>query len=114
MDEIIHLYDQHLTTPFPNRRGDEILGVDLVLVDGDAAGLVDKYIRSRGQLSADDIRILNHCYSDLKTVVKELSGADKQYFARLQNIVGLMLEKPKDEDPATEKKDLPRNGKRIS
>jgi len=104
MEEIIHLYDQHLATPFPNRRGDEILGVDLVLVDSDTAGLIDKYIGSRGQLSADDIRILKHCYSDLKTVVKELSGADRQYFARLQNIGGLMLEKIEDEDPATDKK----------
>ncbi len=44
MEEIIHLYDQHLTAPFPNRRGDEILGVDLVLLDSDTAGLIDKYI----------------------------------------------------------------------
>lgn len=69
MEEIIHLYDQHLTAPFPNRRGVEILGVDLVLVDSDTAGLVDKYIRSRGHLSADDIRILNHCYSDLRQLL---------------------------------------------
>ena len=88
MEEIIHLYDQHLTTPFPDRRGEAISGVDLVLIDSDTAGLVDKYIRSRGHLGAADIRILNHCYPDLKTVVKELSGDDHQYFARLQNIVG--------------------------
>ena len=58
MEDIIQLYDQHLKTPFPDRSGDEILGVDLVLVDGDTAGLVDKYIRSRGHLGADAIRIL--------------------------------------------------------
>ena len=93
MDEIIQLYDQHLKTPFPDRRGDEISGVDLVLVDSYTAGLVDKYIHSRGNLGADDIRILNRCYSDLETVVKALSGEDRQYLARLQNIVGLILEK---------------------
>lgn len=103
MEEIIRLYDQHLTTPFPDRRsGETILGVDLVLVDSDTAGLADKYIHSRGNLGADDIRILNRCYSDLETVVKELSGEDRQYFARLQNIVGLILERIKDEDPATD------------
>lgn len=60
MEEIIRLYDQHLTTPFPDRRGSEtILGVDLVLVDSDTAGLVDKYMHTRGNLGADDIRILN-------------------------------------------------------
>jgi predicted ribosome quality control (RQC) complex YloA/Tae2 family protein len=47
-------------------------------------------------LSSDDNRILNHCYSDLKKVVKELSGADRQYFARLQNIAGLIIEKLKE------------------
>lgn len=104
MDEIIQLYDQHLKSPFPTGRGDEISGVDLVLVDSYTAGLVDKYIHSRGNLGADDIRILNRCYSDLKTVVKELGGEDRQYFARLQNIVGLMLERMKGQDPATDEK----------
>jgi hypothetical protein len=96
MDEIVELYNEHLTTPFPDRRGDEILGIDLVLIDSDTAGLISTYIGSRGQLSGDNIRILNHCYSDLKTIVKELSGADRQYFARLQNIAGLIIERLKD------------------
>jgi hypothetical protein len=95
MDDIAKLYNEHLTTSFPNRRGDEIVGIDLVLIDSNTAGLISSYINSRGHLSADDRRILNHCYSDLKTVVKELSGADKQYFDRLQNIAGLVIEKLK-------------------
>jgi hypothetical protein len=96
MDEIVKLYNEHLTTPFPDRRGDEILGIDLVSIDSDTAGLISTYIGSRGQLSGDNIRILNHCYSDLKTIVKELRGADRQYFARLQNIAGLIIERLKD------------------
>jgi len=96
MDEIVKLYNEHLTTSFPDRRGDEILGIDLVLIDSDTAGLISKYIGSRGQLSSNDISLLHHCYSDLKTVVKELNGADRQYFARLQNIAGLIIEKLKD------------------
>jgi hypothetical protein len=92
MDEIINLYNEHLTAPFPDRRGEEILGIDLVLLDSDTAGLISKYIGSRGQLTDDDFRILSHCYSDLKTVVKELNGADRQYFSRLQNIAGLLIE----------------------
>jgi hypothetical protein len=96
MDEIVKLYNEHLTTPFPDKRGDEIFGIDLVLIDSDTAGLISTYIGSRGQLSGDNIRILNHCYSDLKTIVKELSGTDRQYFARLQNIAGLIIERLKD------------------
>src|SRR5687767_8409811 len=90
MDEIAKLYNEHLTTPFPDRRGDEVLGIDLVLVDSNTAGLITKYIATRGQLSSDDLRILNHCYSDLKTIVRESNGVDRQYFARLQNIAGLI------------------------
>jgi hypothetical protein len=93
MDEIVKLYNEHSETPFPDRRGDEILGIDLVLIDSDTAGLISTYIGYRGRLSGDKIRILHHCYSDLKLVVKELNGADRQYFARLQNIAGLIIER---------------------
>ena len=103
MDDIVKLYNDHLTTSFPDSRGDEIMGIDLVLIDSDTAGLISKYIGSRGQLSGDDKRILNHCYSDLKAVVKELSGADRQYFARLQNIAGLIIEKLKNGRTTTDK-----------
>jgi hypothetical protein len=103
MDEIVKLYNEHLTTSFPDRRGDEIMGIDLVLIDSDTAGLITTYIGSRGQLSGDNLRILNHCYSDLKTVVKELSGTDRQYFARLQNIAGLIIEKLNGRRPTTDK-----------
>jgi hypothetical protein len=102
MDEITKLYNEHLTTPFPGKRGEEIMGVDLVLTDSDTAGLISKYIATRGQLSADDLRILSHCYSDLKTIVKELNGADRQYFARLQNISGLVIEKLNGKPKTTE------------
>jgi hypothetical protein len=84
-----------MKTSFPDRRGDEVMGIDLVLIDSDTAGLISKYIGSYGQLSTDDKKILNHCYSDLKTVIKELVGSDRQYFARLQDIAGLIIEKSK-------------------
>ena len=42
MDEIVKLYNEHLGTPFPDRRGDEILGIDLVSIDSDTAGLISK------------------------------------------------------------------------
>lgn len=103
MNEIVKLFNEHLKTPFPDRRGDEILGVDLVLVDGDTAGLITKYISSRGHLNTDDIRILNHCNAALRIVVKELHGADRQYFARLQNIAERVVEKLKDTRTTTDK-----------
>ena len=107
MDEIVKLYNEHLTTSFPDRRGDEILGIDLVLIDTDTAGLITKFISYRGQLSTEDIRILHHCHSDLSRVVKELSGADRQYFARLQNIAGLIIENLKGRHLTTDNKFKP-------
>lgn len=92
MDDIVKLYNEHLTTSFPDRGGDEVLGIDLLELDSDTAGLISKYIGSRGQLSTNDFRILNHCFSDLKVIVKELNDADGQYFAQLQNIAGFIIE----------------------
>jgi hypothetical protein len=105
MDDIKKLYDEHLRAPFPpDLAGEEILGVELVLVDADTAGLTDKYISDRGQLTVDDFRILSHCYSDLKVIAKELKGTDRQYFARLQNIAGLIIENIKNENVTRDKK----------
>jgi hypothetical protein len=92
MDEIKKIYDEHLRTSFPDLRGEEIHGIDLVLIDSDTAGLISKYLSHRGQLTEDDFRIINYCYSELKLVVKELDGINRQYFARLQNIAGLIID----------------------
>ena len=104
MDEIVKLYNEHLTTSFPDRRGEEVMGIDLVLIDSDTGGLISTYIGSRGKLHGNDYKILKHCYSDLKTVVNELTGGDRQYFARLQNIAGLIIAKIQNGHTATDKK----------
>jgi hypothetical protein len=95
MDEITQMWDQHMATPFPEgREGDEVLGVDLVLTDTYTAGVITKFIGSRGRnVTHDDIRILKECYSDLTTVVTELSAHDAIYFARLRDIAGLILDR---------------------
>ena len=80
------------------------MGIDLVLIDSDTAGLIVKYIGSRGLISGNDYKILKHCYSDLKTVVLELSGSDRQYFAQLQNIAGLIIENIRGRHTTTDKK----------
>ena len=104
MDEIVKLFNEHLTTSFPDRRGDEVMGIDLVLIDTDTAGLISKYIGSRGQLSSDDYKNLKHCYSDLRIVVKELDGVGRQYFSRLQNISEQIIEQIKSRHATIDKK----------
>lgn len=48
MDDIRELYNKYLNVSFPNRRGDEIMGIDLVLIDSDTPGLINKYIHLVG------------------------------------------------------------------
>lgn len=85
-------------------RGEEIFGIDLVLIDSDTAGLISKYIDTRGHLTNYDFRLLNHCYSDLKIVVKELKGEDRQYFDRLQKMAGQIIATAKDKNITTDGK----------
>lgn len=94
MDDIKKLYNEHLRASFPpGIGGEEIQGIDLALTDMYTAGLIDKYISRRGQLTPDDFKILNHCYSDLKVIVKELKGTNRKYFARLHDIARLVIKK---------------------
>ena len=44
MDDIRKLDNKYLNACFPNRRVDEIMGIDLVLIDSDTSGLMNKYI----------------------------------------------------------------------
>ena len=93
MDNIKELYGEHVKSPFPDLRGEEVHGIDLVMADADTAGLIQKYISNRGRLSETDLHILIACHSDLKVIVQELTGADRQYFARLQNVAAQIIEK---------------------
>lgn len=92
MKAIQKLYNEHLNTPFPDLRGEEIDGIDLVMLDSDIAGLVQTFFAHRGQLNGDDFKILNHCYSDLKIVVRELENKHRLYFSNLLNIVEQIIE----------------------
>jgi len=92
MDRIKGLYKAHLNTPFPDLKGEEISGIDLVLIDSDTAGLISKYIGSRGHLVDNDWQILKVCNSDLQTVIKELNDTDRPYFIQLKNIVEQIID----------------------
>jgi hypothetical protein len=92
MEEIQKLYNQHLNNSFPDLRGEEINGIDLVLIDSDSAGLVQKFFANKGRLNEEEIRTLTHCYNDLKVVVRELEAKSRLYFSNLLNIVGQVIE----------------------
>ena len=86
-DIITKKYEEFIELPFPqNLKGEEISGIDLILLDNDFAALTDKFISFKGHLKIKDIEILKRCLIDLETVIKELSGLDKQYFETSLNI----------------------------
>ncbi len=74
MDNIKYKYDEFLKLPFPE---------DL---------RIGKCIGNKGHLTQSDFKILKKCFTDLKTVVKELKGNNKTYFGLLLNIVHQTVE----------------------
>lgn len=87
MTNIKTLYADFLKIPFPdNLSGEEINGVDLVLLDSDTAGLIDKFIRHDSQLDTNGFYILRQCCIELELVEKEVQGQQKEYFMTLLNI----------------------------
>ena len=93
MIDIASLYNELIKIPFPdNLNGQEIIGIDLVLLDSDTAGLIDKFVSYKGQLNRKDFDILQQCYNDLRIVVRELKGLDRQYFATWLNITNRTID----------------------
>lgn len=87
MDNIKDKYDGFLKLPFPDDlKGEAVLGVELILLDSDSAGLIDKFISNKGHLNQSDFEKLKKCFVDLKTVVKELKDINRVYFADLLNV----------------------------
>ena len=93
MDTIEQLWRDHLATPFPGRRGDEVEEIDLVTLDADIAGCVDAFISAGHVLDAARTAILGRCYRDASIISRTLTGAEGQYFARLESLAGEVLKK---------------------
>lgn len=87
MTNIEEKYQEFYNMPFPRGlAGEEILGIDLVLLDSDSAGLLDKYIGYKGKLSRSDFELLERLNLELKSVTKELKGIGRNYFSTLWNL----------------------------
>jgi len=93
-DEIRHLWKQHLDRPFPPRmRGEEIDGVDMVLVDADIAGCVQTWLGSSSSLDAGRIEVLRKCKGDLERVLPHLLDPhEADYYAALHDLAVAVLQ----------------------
>jgi len=87
MTNIKEKYQNFLKLPFPEKlAGEEIFGIDLVSLDTFTAGLIDKYISRKGELSKSDFELLDKFNIELKSIIKELREVELAYFSFLSDL----------------------------
>lgn len=87
MKYIKEKYQEIRNEPFPEGiAGEEIHGIDLVMLDADTAGLIEKLIGYNYKLTKTDFDLLKRMLVELKTVTKELDGQSRTYFSTLWNL----------------------------
>ncbi|WP_042457194.1 hypothetical protein [Streptacidiphilus jiangxiensis] len=84
--DLARLWAEHRAAPYPaSFRGVEVDGVDLVLLDAEAAGLVGRELE--GVLDDLGVALLRACVEDLDKVVPLIGEAScAAYFDRLRTI----------------------------
>jgi hypothetical protein len=89
-----NLYQQHLGRKFPKGPGgEEIDGIDLVLLGADTAGCISTFFGSRGtvlKLDPERTKILKSLCADLERVVPRLSGEAQDYFTELHRAASIV------------------------
>jgi len=93
MKKIKALYDDFIKIPFPNDlKGIEIDGIDLIILDSDTAGLIDKFINHDYQLKNSDRKKLLQNLSEIEKIKGELNENERIYFSLLIDIIKLINE----------------------
>jgi hypothetical protein len=88
------LWQQHQGTPFPpGYGGEEVEGVDLVLIDTYASGCISSAIGNRRPLDIERARILKECIIDMEKVLPKLKGDAHEYFFDLHALATSVHEK---------------------
>ena len=93
LDEGQRLWDEHLSAPFPaGLRGQEIEGIDLVMLDADIAGCVSTWLGNKGRLDEPRRRWLEGSLDDLARILPLLADRDERvYYERLRQLAQLAL-----------------------
>ncbi|WP_344466522.1 hypothetical protein [Kitasatospora kazusensis] len=88
-DRLARLWEEHRRALYPDSfRGIDIEGVELILLDADVAGLVQRELN--GGLDDSGIAILRACIADLDKVVTLINSEYcASYFARLRTMAKL-------------------------
>jgi hypothetical protein len=88
-DQLARLWAAHTQAPFPaGFRGADVAGVELILLDADVAGLVQRDLA--GGLDGRGVALLWACIADLDKAVPQIGDAScAAYFSRLRTIARL-------------------------
>jgi len=98
LNRIQRLWDDFLLAPYPEACAvRDIRWVEVILLDSYAAGCVSSFLHNEGFLDLQRTAVLGLCYGDLTVVLTELKGEGRAYFARLEELVRLVLEFVRDE-----------------
>ena len=86
-------WDEHKQAEFPARlRGEDVAGVDMVMLDSDVAGFVIAWMSSQGQLESRQRDLLAQCLADLNRVLPLLNDeSERRYYERLRDLAALTL-----------------------
>jgi len=98
VDEVKSRFDELSRMPFPKGLGgEEVNGVELVLVDAEAAGMVQTIIKTK-TISPAQYEALLAVHHDLNKVISDLPTHGRLYFQMLIDLVGgILLMNKKDE-----------------
>lgn len=85
---VASLWKEHMRADFPARlRGEELAGVDMVMLDADIAGCVVTWRLDRGHLDEERHQVLLRCIADLDKVLPLLTeSSEVQYYKRLREL----------------------------
>ncbi len=91
LDEVKLLWDEHRSAPFPDAvAGEEIAGVDMVMLDADIAGCVSTWLGDQGRLDEGRKAVLAKRLDDLGSVVPLLQDeGEREYYERLRRLAQL-------------------------
>jgi len=88
---IFELKNSSFKQPFPEGLvGEEIEGIELVLLAADCFGLVDKFLGrkgTKGKLVQKDYQLLKELRKELSTVMPHLSSTGKPFFKELEELI---------------------------
>ncbi len=96
-DDIKRQYIEFENVPFPvGLGGKEINGVEVVMIDTYAAGLINSYAHSNTELSPSQYVLLMEVWNDLNMIMDDLPEYGKAYFQTLYHLVEEVLRLSKE------------------